>query len=188
MDIQAWIVILSLVILVMNFGLGILLVARFYHKVPHGSVLIRNGAGGPRVSFSGIVSLPYIHTLEVMDVTVKKIPLDLTGDNSPLARNLVPIPLSAEVFLRVGGDPAAILRAAQALGCDRVSRVSTLTELFAGKLSSVIRDIARGFAAEEVIREKARFRKEIMAAIGPDLQGLILDDVSIEFSAERSGR
>ena len=41
----------------------------FYKKVFQGIVIIRNGSGGPKVSFSGIFVIPIIHQSEKMNIS-----------------------------------------------------------------------------------------------------------------------
>ena len=49
------------------------LFSRFYRKVDQGKVIIRNGVGGNKVSFGGILVLPIIHKYEIMDISVKRV-------------------------------------------------------------------------------------------------------------------
>ena len=60
--------------LVVLLFVGVLaMLVKCYHKVEQGSALIRNGLGGTRVSFGGMVIFPIIHRREMMDISVKRI-------------------------------------------------------------------------------------------------------------------
>ena len=67
------------VLIVAGALLAVGIVAMFvncYHKVEQGSALIRNGVGGTRVSFGGMLVFPVIHRYELMDISVKRIEID----------------------------------------------------------------------------------------------------------------
>ena len=53
---------------------------RYYRKVNQGSAIVRNGMGGTNVSFSGDWVIPILHKAELMDISVKRIEIDRSGD------------------------------------------------------------------------------------------------------------
>ena len=57
------------------------LISRFYRKVEQGQALVRNGMGGTKVSFSGMIVLPILHQPEYMDISVKRVEIDRNGKN-----------------------------------------------------------------------------------------------------------
>ena len=71
----------GLIILVL-IAIGVLaLIVRCYRKVEQGKAIVRNGMGGTKVSFSGIVVLPIVHKAETMDISVKRVEIDRNGKN-----------------------------------------------------------------------------------------------------------
>ena len=58
--------IVGIVIAVFLLGLAVLVV-KCYRKVPQGTALVRNGAGGTKISFSGMIVIPVLHKVELMD-------------------------------------------------------------------------------------------------------------------------
>ena len=69
-------VIIGIVIAVLGF---LCMYAIFYKKVLQGIVIIRNGAGGSKVSFSGIFVIPILHHAEKMDIQVKRVEISREG-------------------------------------------------------------------------------------------------------------
>ncbi len=62
------------VVLVIVIVVGFLaLISRFYHKAQQGQALVRNGIGGTKVSFSGIIVIPILHKIQYMDIFVKTV-------------------------------------------------------------------------------------------------------------------
>ena len=65
-------VIVIVVAVIIIFGM-LALFSRFYKKVEQGKVIVRNGVGGPVVSFGGIIVIPILHFAEIMDISVKRV-------------------------------------------------------------------------------------------------------------------
>ncbi|HVK57659.1 MAG TPA: flotillin family protein, partial [Candidatus Kapabacteria bacterium] len=66
---------------VILFAGSAVLISRFYRKVEQGQALVRNGMGGTKVSFSGMIVLPILHQPEYMDISVKRVEIDRNGKN-----------------------------------------------------------------------------------------------------------
>ena len=74
------VIVITFVAILMLFG-TIVLMSRFYRKVEQGQAIVRNGSGGTRVSFSGMLVFPVFHQVEYMDISVKRVEIDRNGKN-----------------------------------------------------------------------------------------------------------
>jgi uncharacterized membrane protein YqiK len=80
---------------------GIFCILTCYHKVEQGRALVRNGIGGTRVSFSGMVVLPVIHKIELMDISVKRVEIDRNGKNGLICMDNMRADIKVAFFVRV---------------------------------------------------------------------------------------
>jgi len=108
-------------LLLMILVAGTISVLTCYRKVEQGRALVRNGMGGTKVSFSGIVVFPVIHRSEVMDISVKRVEIDRNAKNGLICMDNLRADIKVAFFVRVNQTPEDVLRVAQAIGCDRAS-------------------------------------------------------------------
>jgi len=81
---------LGLVVLGIALLLGVglvVLIVRCWHKVAQGSALVKNGMGGTKVSFSGMVVIPILHKVELMDISVKRIEIARSGEDGLICKD-----------------------------------------------------------------------------------------------------
>ena len=82
-----------------------LMVWKLYHKSSPGLALIRTGGGRPLVysaARGGIIAIPMLHSVDVMDITVKRLLIELKGSQGLLCRDGTRIDCEAEFHLRIG--------------------------------------------------------------------------------------
>ena len=120
------------------FLVGLVIVAisialKCYRKVPQGQAIVRNGVGGTRVSFSGIVVLPIVHHVETIDISVKRIEIDRTGLNGLICKDNIRADIKVAFFVRVNQEKADVERVAQSIGCARASSPAEIEHLFDAK-------------------------------------------------------
>ncbi len=106
------------------------LFSRFYHKVEQGKVIVRNGVGGPIVSFGGIFVVPIIHRYEVMDISVKRVEIAREGKDGLICKDNLRADIRVAFFVRVNQTREDVLKVAQLLGCQKASDRTTLMEFF----------------------------------------------------------
>ena len=83
-----WIIlIVVLALLIIGGGIAALMI-KCLRKVPQGSALIKNGAGGTKVSFDRAVIIPILHIVEMMDISVKRIEIDRSGEDGLICKDL----------------------------------------------------------------------------------------------------
>ena len=172
------IVALALILGLVGF---VMLVIKCYRKVPQGTALVKNGAGGTRVSFDGMIAIPVIHKIELMDITVKKVGIDRNGEDGLICKDNIRADIRVDFFVRVNKDQKSVADVAQFLGCDRASNENALNALFEPKFSEALKTVGKQFDFVDLYNSREEFREEIKKVIGTDLNGYILDDVAIDF-------
>ncbi len=175
---------LSLVVLLF---IGVLaMLVKCYHKVEQGSALIRNGLGGTRVSFGGMVIFPIIHRREMMDISVKRIEIDRAGADGLICLDNMRADVKVAFFVRVNKTPQDVLKVAQSLGCVRGSDPQALIEFFDAKFSEALKTVGKQFNFVDLYTNRERFKEEILNVIGTDLNGYALDDAAIDYLEQTS--
>lgn len=162
--------------------LGLLtIVAKFYVKVEQGTTVVRTGIGKTRVSFSGIVVVPVMHRKEFMDISVKRIEIYRHGTEGLICKDNVRADIKVAFFVRVNNVAGDVMQVAQAIGCRRASDLEALRELFDAKFSEALKTVGKAFDFTDLYTEREKFKNEILAHIGTDLNGYVLDDAAIDF-------
>lgn len=159
----------------------IMLVIKCYRKVPQGTALVKNGAGGTKVTFDGMIAIPVIHKIEMMDITVKKVGIDRNGEDGLICKDNIRADIRVDFFVRVNKDVKSVADVAQFLGCERASSETSLIQLFEPKFSEALKTVGKQFDFVDLYNSREEFRDEIKKVIGTDLNGYVLDDVAIDF-------
>lgn len=163
--------------------LGILvLIARCWRQVEQGRALIVNKMGSePKVTFTGAVVLPIINKAEVMDLSVKTIDVSRRAKDGLICADNIRADIKVTFFVRVNKTVDDVLRVAQSIGCARASQQQTLEELFAAKFSEALKTVGKKMEFEQLYTQRDVFKDQIIAVIGKDLNGYILDDAAIDY-------
>ncbi|MEZ5324416.1 MAG: hypothetical protein R3F19_05075 [Verrucomicrobiales bacterium] len=174
---------MGLVILVLGIGFILFFLAiamRCWRKVDQGRALIRNGWGGTKVDFSGMFVFPVIHRVEIIDISVKRITIDRSGNNGLICKDNMRADIKVVFFVRVNKTTKDVEHVAQLIGCDRASNEKEIQALFDAKFSEALKTVGKRFEFVELYDERDTFRDEIIKIIGTNLNGFILDDASID--------
>ena len=159
----------------------IALLVKCYRKVAQGEALIRNGAGGTQVSFSGKIVIPILHKAEYMDISVKRIEIDRHGPQGLICKDNLRADIKVAFFVRVNNTVEDVKKVAQALGCDRASNEQSLYDLFDAKFSEALKSVGKRFDFAELYVSRVKFKEEILQIIGTDLNGYVLEDAAIDY-------
>ncbi len=162
------------------------LISRFYRKVEQGQALVRNGMGGTKVSFSGMIVLPILHQPEYMDISVKRVEIDRNGKNGLICMDNLRADIKVAFFVRVNQTPQDVLKVAQSVGCIRASSHSAITELFDAKFSEALKTVGRQFHFVDLYNSRDKLKEGILKTIGTDLNGFVLEDVAIDYLEQTS--
>ncbi|WP_242478817.1 flotillin family protein [Hymenobacter lapidiphilus] len=175
---------LSLVVLVIIavFVLGfVAFVARMYNKAVQGEALVRTGMGDTKVSFSGIIVVPVLHKLEVMDIKLKTIIIQRAGSEGLVCKDNLRADVKVNFFVRVNKTPQDVINVAQSIGAHRASDPAALENLFDAKFSEALKTVGKHFDFIELYNSREQFKQQILTIIGTDLNGYVLDDCAIDY-------
>ncbi len=157
-------------------------ISRFFRKVEQGSALIINKfSGATKVTFSGGIVWPIIDKAEYMDVSVKTIEIDRSGDQGLICADNIRADIKVKFFVRVNNTEQDVLMVAQNIGCARASDHDTLEELFSAKFSEALKTVGKSLNFEELYQARDRFREMIVNQIGDNLLGYALEDAAIDY-------
>ncbi len=177
---QGMMIAIGIIGFVMFCGIFALLI-RCWQKVSQGFAIVRNGMGGTRVSFSGMIVIPVLHKSELMDISVKRIEIDRSGEDGLICKDNIRADIKVCFFIRVNKDKEDVERVAQFLGCDRASEENSLRSLFEPKFSEALKTVGKQFDFVELYNMRNEFREQIVRIIGTDLNGYVLDDAAIDY-------
>lgn len=153
----------------------------FYRKVEKGTALIKTGFGGTKVNFNGMVVIPFIHRMDLMDISLKRVEIDRTGKNGLICKDNMRADIKVAFFVRVNNANEDVLQVAGAIGCDRASSESEIRSLFDAKFSEALKTVGKQFDFIQLYEQRDQFRDEILKVIGTDLNGFVLDDAAIDY-------
>ncbi|MFM1558069.1 MAG: flotillin family protein [Roseibacillus sp.] len=162
------------------FAIG-LMYAALYRKVKKGTALIRTGFGGTKIEFNGVMVWPVFHRAETMDISLKRIEIDRTGQNGLICQDNMRADIKVAFFVRVNNVEDDVLRVAQSVGCERASSEDEIRILFDAKFSEGLKTVGKRFDFIALYEDRDKFRDEILKVIGTDLNGFILDDAAIDY-------
>jgi uncharacterized membrane protein YqiK len=172
---------MGLIVLVLAFFATLALIVKCYRKVAQGQAIIKNGMGGTKVSFSGMVVVPVIHRYELMDISVKRIEIDRHGEDGLICKDNIRADIKVAFFVRVNKTAKDVESVAQFLGCERASDERALNAVFEPKFSEALKSVGKQFDFVELYTSRETFREEILKIIGRDLNGYLLDDAAIDY-------
>lgn len=168
--------------IIVGIFLGILILfSRFFRKVTQGQAIVRNGIGGTKVSFNGMIVIPVAHQAEYMDISVKRIEIERRANEGLICQDNLRADIKVAFFVRVNKTPDDVLRVAQSIGCARASTVETIRTLFDAKFSEALKTVGKRFDFVQLYNERDTFKSGILKVIGTDLNGFTLDDCAIDF-------
>ncbi|MDO5087374.1 MAG: hypothetical protein Q4D74_07165 [Comamonadaceae bacterium] len=158
------------------------LFAKFYRKVEQGTALIVNTLrAAPEVTFTGRMVYPIIHKAELMDISIKTIDIDRSGDQGLICQDNIRADIKVKFFVRVNQTAEDVLRVAQGIGCERASNQQTLEDLFSAKFSEALKTAGKALDFVDLYQARDRFRDKIIEQIGDDLSGYVLEDAAIDY-------
>ena len=158
------------------------LFAKFYRKVEQGNALIVNTLRAePEVTFTGRMVYPIIHKAELMDISIKTIEIDRSGNQGLICQDNIRADIKVKFFVRVNQTAEDVLRVAQGIGCERASNHEILEDLFSAKFSEALKTVGKSLDFVELYQARDRFRDKIIEQIGDDLSGYVLEDAAIDY-------
>lgn len=173
---------IGLIVLIVFVTIGIIsLIIKTYRKATQGQAMVRTGAGGAKVTFTGMFVIPVLHRLEIMDITLKTVVIERMGKDGLICKDNMRADIKVNFFVRVNKTSEDVIQVAQSIGCQRASDQGALVELFDSKFSEALKTVGKQFEFVELYNSREQFKQEILNIIGTDLNGYILDDCAIDF-------
>ena len=164
-------------------GVGVVLalvVLASHVRVEAGKALVVNRIGRTDVHFTNGLVVPILHKGELLDLSIKTFAIQRRGKDGIVCRDDIRADLVMQFFVRVNRTQEDVLKVAQSIGCARAGDQATLEELFAAKFAEAIKTVAGEMDFVEVCRRQDQFRERVISAIGQDLHGYVLDDITLD--------
>ncbi|MFM7100558.1 MAG: flotillin family protein [Verrucomicrobiota bacterium] len=156
-------------------------VALCIRKIEPGKAGITVGLGGLRIAFDYMIRIPVMQHFELMDISVKKLEIHRKGKDGLVCKDNIRADISVAFYIRVDANEECVRKVAQMLGASRVSDMNQLRELFEAKFSEALKTAGKQMEFHELFTERIKFREQIQATIGKDLDGFLLQDVAIDY-------
>ncbi len=170
------------VLIIVVVLLGVLfMISKWYRKAAQGQALVRTGIGGTKVSFNGILVVPVLHRLEIMDISLKNITIARHAQDGLVCKDNMRADIKVVFFVRVNKTVESVIKVAQSVGCVRSSDINALNDLFDSKFSEALKTVGKKFDFVDLYNKRDEFRQEIVNIIGTDLNGFVLDDAAIDY-------
>ena len=172
---------LTIIVLLVLAGLGVLFLNRYYRKATREGALVRTGLGGQRVVLDGgCLALPFLHKVSEVNMRTSKLEIERLGPHSVITRDRLRVDVGAEFHVRVEATEEGVATAAQALA-GKTFRASELAETLEGKLVDAVLSVAAGYSMESLQDERAKYTADVSRMLGEDLaqNGLRLESVSL---------
>ncbi len=160
---------------------ALMMVSRLYRKVEQGKALIVSTMRSVKVTFTGQVVLPIVHKAEIMDISVKTIDIDRRGAEGLICRDNIRADIKTTFFVKVNKTSDDVIKVAQSIGCARASDQRTLDALFNAKFAEALKTVGKQLDFVDLYTKRNEFRDAIVAVIGTDLNGYVLEDCAIDY-------
>ena len=150
-------------------------------KVKAGEAGVRTGLGGIKVTKSVMLRIPFVHRWDIMDIQVKKLEVARKGKDGLICMDNIRADIEVAFYVRVRNEDPEIIKVAEMVGCERASEIDLLKELFEAKFSDALKAAGKQMEFANLYTERTRFRDMVVAQIGDDLNGYMLEDVAIDY-------
>lgn len=176
-----------IVALIVTVTIGfLLLLAKAHKKVNQGQAIVRTGFGGAKVALdSGIFIIPIMHQHEVIDISMKKINLQLLSEDMLAIVKGEKIDLNVTFYIRINKDPKMVVEVAQTFGCKPTFQQDFVEQLFTPRLMEAMQVVSQKAIQENFIYNHNQFKNTLLEEIGIDLNGYILDDCAVHLKRRR---
>lgn len=178
------IVLIALGALLAAVGVAAAVLRRCYQRLPEGQALVIFGMSGRRVRLDGCgLVMPVVERAEAVDLTQKTVVIERRGPDGLVCKDSIRADIRLAFYVFVEPTAEDVLEVAGRVGCARAGELKTLEELFTARFSEEAKAAASKYTFKEIFAERVRFRDEVMAGVGRDLQGYVLGSVAIDHLA-----
>jgi uncharacterized membrane protein YqiK len=117
----------------------------------------------------------------MMDIGVKVIEVEKSGSDGLICKDNIRADIRVSFYVRVNNTAEDVKKVAQLVGCQNASSQAKLEELFSAKFAESLKTAGKQMDFVELYELRENFRTNVIAVIGEDLNGYVLDDVAIEY-------
>ena len=165
---------------VVLMGAIVVLLTRYYRRVPASRVLVRQGPQGITVvARQACMVYPIIHHAEELDVSTRAVSIDRRAGKGLVCSDADRLELKATFFVRVGSSTEQVLEAAREVGAATINDEGRLRAYLEPKLQSALEAVVRTVRATEVEQDREKLRDVLQAAIELG-SGLVVEDIALE--------
>jgi uncharacterized membrane protein YqiK len=173
----ALVMVASLAVIAMVVGI----IAISYKKVSQGQALvISTWNKDPKVSFTNVMAFPFIHHVEVMDITLKTMVVSFAGREKLMCKDSVGVHIEVAFQIRVNPTTEDVLKVARAMGCSQAGTLNKLREVFLPLFTTVVHDVARNIDSDEIDSSRLLFCEKLIMEAGMDMGGFLLETVAVQ--------
>jgi len=163
-------------------GLIVLIVGMLsIKKIQPGKAGVKAGWGGLNVSFDWMIVWPVLQRYHDVDISVKKLEIHRKDKDGLVCKDNIRADITVAFYIRVEATEESVRKVSQVLTPERVSDINQLRELFEAKFSEALKTAGKQMEFHELFTERIKFRDQIQATIGKDLDGFLLQDVAIDY-------
>jgi uncharacterized membrane protein YqiK len=152
-----------------------------YRRATNEMAFVRTGLGGQKVVLNGgAFVIPVLHEVTPVSMNTTRFEVQRREREALITRDRIRADVTAEFYVRVQAQPAAIARAAQSLGV-RTTRPDLLKELLEGKFVDALRSVAAESKLEELHQNRIAFIRRVREIVAENLElnGLELESASL---------
>lgn len=173
--------IVAIVVIVIAIVIAWILFWWLYQRATKEVAFVRTGMGGQKVvQNGGAFVVPVLH--DVIHVTMGTNRLEITRAESKsiITRDRLRVDVTAEFYVRVGGNRDAIALAAQSLG-SKTSRPEAMRDLLEGRFVDALRSVAAEMTMEELHVHRGDYIQRVKELVRPEIEqtGLELESASL---------
>lgn len=178
--------ILAATILTVVIGIIVIVIAWvlfwwLYQRATKEIAFVRTGMGGQKVvQNGGAFVIPVLHDIIRVTMGTNRLEINRAEKSSIITRDRLRVDVTAEFYVRVGGNPDAIALAAQSLG-SKTARPESMRDLLEGRFVDALRTVAAAMTMEELHEQRGEYIRRVKELVQPEIAqtGLELESASL---------
>lgn len=159
-------------------GVGVL-VSRLTAVGPDEALILTREGQPPRVVFGPARVLRGPGRAEVLDLSVRKVGVDLRGRRGLSCQDGIRVDVRATFQVKVERKPEAVLRVVREVGCERANRPEAVQALLEERLAGALASSAGTFGFDDLLADRSLFTDHVGIEAGGELLGFKLERVSL---------
>lgn len=152
-----------------------------YQRATKEVAFVRTGLGGQKVvQNGGAFVVPVLHDTIRVSMGTTRLEISRRDGQSAITRDRMRVDVTAEFYVRVGGNPDDIALAAQSLG-SKTGRPEAMRDLLEGRFVDALRTVAAEMTMEELHEQRGEYIRRVKELVKPEIAqtGLELESASL---------